>query len=153
VFKINLTPEKEGVKMLLLAVLAAITPGGLTGFWHSEPNLTEGYKSCYFFWNTGEYAYLRSIEEGTLYMGDWFITGDELVLNIRDAMTLGGISMGIYSYEIILDLSDPGGIIPRIILDGESFYLLNRDPLEAVISLVPTYGMTSSEIEAFFTYD
>ena len=139
--------------MFVLILIVAISSGNLSGFWHSEPNLTEGYKSCYFFWDTGEYAYLRSIEEGTLYMGDWIITNDELVLNMWDAMTIGGIPMGIKSYEITLDLSDPGGIIPRIILDGESFYLLNRDPLEAVISLVPTYGMTSSEIEAFSTYD
>ncbi|MCK4806285.1 MAG: hypothetical protein KAT09_01490 [Candidatus Aegiribacteria sp.] len=139
--------------MFVLILIVAISPDNLTGFWHSEPGLSEGYESCYFFWDTGEFAYLMSIEEGTLYMGDWFIKSDELVLNIWDAMTIGGIPMGIESYEIILEISDPGGIIPRIVLDGEPFYLLNRDPLEAIISLVPTYGMTSSEIEAFSTYD
>ena len=139
--------------MLILAVLVAITPGDLTGFWHSEPDLSEGYESCYFFWDTGEFAYMMSLEEGTLYMGDWIVNGDELVLNIWDATTIGGIPMGIRSFEIALELSASFSKIGCILLDGESFYLLNRDPLEAIISLVPTYGMTGSELEAFSTYD
>lgn len=49
--------------MLIFTVLAAISSLNLTGFWHSEPHMAEGYKSCYFFWDTGEYAFLESIEE------------------------------------------------------------------------------------------
>ncbi len=139
--------------MLILAVLVAIAPGDLTGFWHSEPDLSEGYKSCYFFWDTGEYAYMRSIEQGTLYMGSWIITNDELVLHMWDAMTIGGIPMGIRSIETTFELSSLCGISKLIILNGEPFYLLNRDPSVAILSLVPTYGMTDSEIEAFSTYD
>lgn len=139
--------------MFILAVLVAITPGNLTGFWHSEPDLSEGYESCYFFWDTGEFAYMKSIAEGTLYMGDWTVTVDELVLNIRDATTLGGIPMNMELHEITLEIINPPGKTACIFLDGESFYLLNTDPLEAIISLVPTYGMTGSEMEAFSTCD
>jgi hypothetical protein len=139
--------------MLILAVLISIAPGDLTGFWHSEPDLSEGYGSCYFFWPTGEYAYLRSLEEGTLYLGDWFITSDELVLNRCDAVTLSGIPMNMRYLEITLALSIPGGKGGRIILDGESFYLINRDPSEAIIALSPTYGMSESEADAFSSYD
>lgn len=70
---------------------------------------------------------MRSIEEGTLYMGDWFVKSDELVLNMWDAMTIGGIPMGIRSTEITLEFSTLCGISRLIILDGEPFYLLNRD--------------------------
>ena len=139
--------------MFILAVLVAITPGDLTGFWHAEPDLSEGYGSCYFFWDTGDLAYMMSLEQGTLYMGDWSINDDLLVLNIWNATTIGGIPMGIESFEITLELSGPLTRIGCIFLDGESFYLLNTDPLEAIISLVPTYGMTGSEMEAFSTYD
>jgi hypothetical protein len=96
---------------------------------------------------------MMSLEQGTLYMGDWSINDDLLVLNIWNATTIGGIPMGIESFEITLDLSGTLLRIGCIFFDGESFYLLNSDPLEAIISLVPTYGMTGSEIEAFSTYD
>ncbi|MCD4701909.1 MAG: hypothetical protein K8S24_08655 [Candidatus Aegiribacteria sp.] len=139
--------------MFVLVLIVAITSDNLSGFWHSEPDLSEGYKSCYFFWDTGEYAYMRSIEEGTLYMGDWFIANDELVLHMWDAMNIGGSSMGIRSTKTTLELSTICGISRLIILSKRPFYLLNRDPSVAIISLVPTYGMTSSEIEAFSTYD
>ncbi len=125
--------------MFVLILIAAISPGNLTGFWHSEPDLSEGYKSCYFFWDTGEYAYMLSIEQGTLYMGDWIITNDELVLQMLNAMTIGGIWMGIRSTETTLELSTICDLSRLIILDGEPFYLLNRDPSVAIISLVPTY--------------
>ncbi len=139
--------------MLILTLIIAVTTGNLTGFWHSEPDLSKGYESCYFFWDTGEFAYLRSIDEGTLYMGDWVITGDELVLNIWDAMTLDGIPMGIYSTETALELIIPAFTSRLMMLNGESFYLLDRNPLNAILSLVPAYGMTGSERETFSTYD
>ncbi len=139
--------------MLLLAVLFAFTPGDLTGFWNSEPDLDDGYGSCYFFWESGEYAYLRSVNEGILYMGDWFLTSDELSLNRRDAIRMDGMPVNMGIREISLTLTVPVGKTGCIFLDGDIFYLLGMDPDEAIISLVPTWGMTASESEAFSTYD
>ena len=139
--------------MIILAVLIALAPADLTGFWHSEQDLEDGFGSCYFFWDSGGYAYLRSVNEGILYLGDWRMTSDELVLNRRDAMGLDGspINMGIR--EITLTLTVPGGKTGLIFLDGDSFYLLNTDTDRAILDLVPTWGMSSDESEAFSTYD
>lgn len=139
--------------MILLAVLVALTPGDLTGFWHSESDLSDGYESCYFFWDTGEYACLESIEQGILYLGDWYLAMDELVLNRTDAIGLDGLPINISTGETILSIEVPRGKSGRIVLDGVCFYLLDRNPDQAIISLVPTYHMTATESEAFSTYD
>jgi len=139
--------------MFFFTVLAAISSFNLTGFWHSEPDLSEGYESCYFFWDTGEYAFLESLEDGTVFMGNWFLRGNELVLDMSDAMTVGGIPVNVRLSEITLDFSATGNKNHRIALDGEYFFLLESDPQSAIISLVPTWGMTDSESDAFSTYD
>lgn len=139
--------------MLLLAVLIAIAPGDLTGFWNSEPDLDDGYGSCYFFWESGEYAYLRSVNEGIVYIGDWHLASDELVLSRRDAILIDGTPVNMGPREISLTLTVPRGKAGCVLLDGDLFYLLGADPDEAVISLVPTWGMTAAESEAFSTYD
>lgn len=139
--------------MLILAVLVALTPADLTGFWHSEQDMDGGFGSCYFFWESGEYAHLRSVNEGILYLGDWYMTSDELVLNRWDAMGLDGAPINMGIREITLTLTVPAGKAGRIFLDGDSFYLLDSDPDRAILSLVPTWRMSSDESEAFSTYD
>ncbi len=139
--------------MLIFSLLAVISSFNLTGFWHSEPDLSEGYESCYFFWDTGEYAFLASIEEGILFTGNWFLKGDELVLDLSDAITVGGRAANTRLAEIVIDFSTSSNKSGQISLDGESFFLLDRDPQSAIISLVPTWGMTSSERNAFSEYD
>lgn len=135
--------------MLIFTVLAVISSFNLTGFWHSNPDLSEGYKSCYFFWDTGEYAFLESIEEGTVYMGNWSLRGDELVLDLSDAITVGGRAVNIRLAEILLDLFRTDFASRQISLDGEYFFLVERDPQSAILSLVPTWGMTDSERNDF----
>ena len=135
--------------MLTFTVLIAISSFNLTGFWHSEPDLSEGYKSCYFFWDTGEYAFLESIEEGYVYMGNWFLRGDELVLDLSDAISVGGMPLNVRLAEIALDLHSTRIVSRLISLDGEYFFLLERNPQSAILSLVPTWGMTDSERNAF----
>ncbi len=139
--------------MLIIVLITAIVPGNLAGFWHSEHDLSEGYRTCCFLWDTGEFAYLESIEDGTIYMGNWYISDNELVLDINSAIGLDGSPVSCEHAETKLALSVPGGKSGRIVLDGKSFYLLNRDPQEAIISLVPTFGMTNSERSTFSTYD
>ncbi|NOQ23111.1 MAG: hypothetical protein GQ565_10760 [Candidatus Aegiribacteria sp.] len=134
--------------MLTFTVLIAISSFNLTGFWHSEPDLSEGYKSCYFFWDTGEYAFLESIEEGYVYMGNWFLRGDELVLDLSDAISVGGMPLNVRLAEIALDLHSTRIVSRLISLDGEYFFLLERNPQSAILSLVPTWGMTDSERNA-----
>ncbi|MCK5132479.1 MAG: hypothetical protein KAR40_10070 [Candidatus Sabulitectum sp.] len=134
--------------MLAFTVLIAISSFNLTGFWHSEPDLSEGYKSCYFFWDTGEYAFLESIEEGYVYMGNWFLRGDELVLDLSDAISVGGMPLNVRLAEIALDLHSTRFVSRLISLDGEYFFLLERNPQSAILSLVPTWGMTDSERNA-----
>ena len=137
--------------MLIFTLLVAISSFNLTGFWHSTPDLSEGYKSCYFFWDTGEYAFLESIEEGNVYMGNWSLRGDELVLDLNDAITLGGRAVNVRLAEIELDLYSTVIVSRLISLDGEYFFLLERNPQSAILSLVPTWGMTYSEITALST--
>ena len=139
--------------MLIFSILAVISSFNLTGFWHSEPDLSEGYESCYFFWDTGEYAFMESIKEDKVYTGTWFFEGDELVLNLLDAVTLGGLSINIRLAETVHDFSHSEGKSTQISIDGEYFYLIDRDPQSAIISLVPTWDMTGSERSAFSTYD
>ncbi len=122
----------------------------LTGFWHSQPDLSQGYQSCYFFWDTGEYAFLESMKQGTVYTGSWVLNGDELILSLSDAVLLDGISVNIRLSETVVSFSTSGS---KIYLDGECFFLLDRDPQSAILSLVPTWGMTGSERDAFNTYD
>lgn len=138
---------------ILLMVLLSVSPGELPGFWHSEPNLDNGYESCYFFWENGDYAYLESIEDGTLYTGRWYLTRDVLTLEVLDAMLMDGTAVSVQSEEIPLILEAPGGKTGRISLDEEMFYLIGRNPDNEIISLVPKYGMSPSESEAFSTYD
>jgi len=59
----------------------------LTGFWHSQPDLSQGYQSCYFFWDNGEYAFLESMKQGTVYTGSWFLNGDELTLSLSGVLS------------------------------------------------------------------
>lgn len=139
--------------MLIVTILVALSSFNLTGFWHSEPDLSEGFKRCYFFWDTGEYAFLESIEEGTVYLGNWFLRGDELVLDLSDAITVGGRAVNVRLAEIALDLYITGIVSRLILLDGEYFFLLERNPQSAILSLVPTWGMTDSERDYFSTYD
>ncbi len=139
--------------MIVFSLLIATSSFNLTGFWHSEPDLSEGYESCYFFWDTGEYAFFESMEQGYVYTGNWLLKGDELVLKLTDAVTVSGYSVNIRLSETVVDLSSSAGISHRIFLDGEYYYLLDRDPQSAIISLVPTWGMTGSERDAFSTYD
>ncbi len=139
--------------MLIFSVLAVISSFNLTGFWHSEPDLSQGYESCYFFWDTGEYAFLESIEHGTVFTGNWFLKGDELVLDLSDAITVGGMAVNIRLAEIVVDFSTTSNKSSQISLDGEYFFLLDRNPQSAIISLVPTWGMTDSERNAFSSYD
>ncbi|MCK5841360.1 MAG: hypothetical protein KAH31_04280 [Candidatus Sabulitectum sp.] len=135
--------------MLIFTLLVAISSFNLTGFWHSTPDLSEGYKSCYFFWDTGEYAFLESIEEDYVYMGSWFLRDDELVLDLSDAISVGGMPLNVRLAEIVLDLYSTRIVSRLISLDGEYFFLLERNPQSAILSLVPTWGMTDSERNAF----
>jgi len=139
--------------MLFLMIVIGIAPSDLTGFWHSQPDLSEGYESCYFFWDSGEFAHLQSIEEGILYTGDWLIEGDELILVTWDAMRLDGTFLDFSYIETVHDISLYRAKKCRILLDDEFFFLADMNPSEAVISLVPTYGMSNSERDAFSTYD
>ena len=138
---------------VLMMVLVAVSPAELPGFWHSEPDLDNGYETCYFFWENGDYACLESIEDGTLYTGRWYLTRDVLTLELLDAMRMDGTAVSVQAEEIPLTLEAPGGKPGRISLDGEMFYLVSGDPDNAIISLVPTYGMSASESDAFSTYD
>lgn len=122
----------------------------LTGFWHSQPDLSQGYQSCYFFWDTGEYAYMESIKQGIVYTGNWVLNGSELTLSLCDAALVDGRSVNIRLSETVVDFS-PSGC--KIFIDGECFFLLERDPQSAIVSLVPTWGMTASEREAFSSCD
>lgn len=122
----------------------------LTGFWHSEPDLSGGYRSCYFFWDTGEYAFLESMKQSTVYTGSWILKDDELILSLSDAFLLDGTGVNIRLSEMVMDFSPSGR---KIFLDGRCFFLLNRDPQSAILSLVPAWGMTGSERDAFYTYD
>jgi len=139
--------------MIVLIAVLAIAPCDLAGFWNSEPDLDEGYGSCYFFWENGEYAYLRSLGEGILYTGEWSITGDRMVLNRWEAMRLDGTPVNMGVREISLVLTEPRGKTGRILLDGDAFYRLGTDPDTEIISLMPAYGMSQSEQEAFSAYD
>jgi hypothetical protein len=146
--------NKERVEtMIILVVLISLTPGDMAGFWHSEQDLDDGYGSCYFFWESGEYAYLSSIDEGTIYMGDWYMTSKQLVLNMWDAILLDGTAVNIRFTEIPLRYIVPEGTEDLILLDGESFFRLDTDPDAAILALMPTWGMSESERDAFSTYD
>ena len=134
---------------MIFAVLTVLSSFNLTGFWHSTPNLSEGYKSCYFFWDTGEYAYLKSIEHGTVYTGYWSLRDDELILDLSDAITMDGMCVNIRLAEIVLNLFSIDSVNRLISLDGEYFFLLGRNPGSAILSLLPTSGMTDSERNAF----
>ena len=139
--------------MLLIAVLIAIAPAEMTGFWHSEPDLSQGYQSCYFFWEHGEYAYLESIQEGVVYMGDWYLEGDDLVLIEYDAMMLDGTPLDVDYSEEAFPVSMERGEKAMITFDGDTFYQLSDDPDGEILSLVPTWGMSYDERDAFSTYD
>jgi hypothetical protein len=140
--------------MLVLAVLIAITPGDLNGFWHSEPDLDGGYESCYFFWeDTGAYAHIESPEDGVVFLGDYYMMDDELILEQYDAVLLDGTPFNVNLREISLRLAVPEGKPGRISLDGEYFYLLGDDPDLEILCLMPTFGMSESESDAFSTYD
>ncbi|OPL18190.1 MAG: hypothetical protein AVO35_06705 [Candidatus Aegiribacteria sp. MLS_C] len=139
--------------MLFLAALLAMTPAELEGFWNSEPDVSDGYGSCYFFWETGEYAFLRSINEGIVYTGEWYSTADELVLNRREAVRLDGSPVDMGMREISMVLTETGGKNGRIFLDGDAFYRLGDDPDLEILSLMPAWGMSPGERDAFSTYD
>ena len=139
--------------MLILALIMTITPGDLTGFWHSEPDLSHGYETCYFLWDTGEFAFVRSIEEGTVFLGTWLCTDEALILDGSNAIGFDGRPVKAKAERIALRLIPAGGEDAMINLGGEPFYLLDTDPMQAIISLIPTYGMTDSESDAFSTYD
>ena len=139
--------------MIIMMVIIALTPGDMTGFWHSEQDLDDGYEICYFFWENGEYAYLESIEDGMLYTGIWELSGEQLILDLQNAMLLDGRSVNIRLQETTMTIHVPGGKMGRMLLDGQAFYLLDRDPDMAILSLMPTYGMSESQADAFSTYD
>lgn len=132
--------------MLMFTLLVAISSFNLTGFWHSSPDLSEGYESCYFFWDTGEYAYMESREHGSVLIGNWSLENDKLLLDLLDAVSVEGMPLNIRLNEFVLDLHTSTLISrPIISLDGEYFFLVERDPQSAIKSLVPTWGMTASE--------
>jgi|GEM_PF-3164874 len=139
--------------MLILMLIMTIAPGELTGFWHSEPSLSDGYETCYFFWDTGEYAYLESIDDGVVNLGFWRIGEDALLLERNEAIRMNGTPVKTGIERTALRLLPAGGEEECIILGGESFYRLGRDPQQEIMSLVPTWGMSASESEAFSTYD
>jgi len=139
--------------MLAIILCLTITPGELTGFWHSEPSLSHGYQSCYFLWDTGEYAYLESIDKGVVELGSWYLAEDALAFLTDEAIRLNGAPVKIKSMRTALRLVPAGGEENCIILGGESYYRLGEDPLQEFISLVPTWGMSADESEAFSTYD
>lgn len=139
--------------MLILAVMIAITPGELEGFWHSEPDLSDGYGSCYFFWEDGGYAFLRSLNEGIVYTGSWELTSGNLVLRRSGARRLDGTPVDMGMREISMALTEPRGKPGRIFLDGDVFYQLASEPEQEIYSVIPTWGMTSDESSAFSTYD
>lgn len=47
-------------------------------------------------------------------MGNWFLRGDELVLDLSDAVTVGGEAVNVRLTEIALDLHATG-IVSRLI--------------------------------------
>lgn len=139
--------------MLFLAALLAISPAELEGFWHSEPDLSGGYGSCYFFWEDGGYAFVRSVNEGIVYRGSWRLTSGRLVLSRSGAMRLDGSPVDMGTREISMVLTEPRGKTGRIFLDGDYFYRLAEDPEPEIYAVIPTWGMTSDESNAFSTYD
>jgi len=139
--------------MVLLSLILVLSSVDMEGFWHSEPDLSEGYASCYFFWENGECAYMESLEEGMLHMGGWVIDGDQLVLFRDGAITLDGIAMGVAFEEHALDFSLHSGKTPTMVVEGEMYYRLSSVPDAEIYSLVPTWGMTTRERDAFSTYD
>ncbi len=139
--------------MLLILLLTGLSTVNIVGFWNSQPNLDEGYGSCYFFWDSGEYAHLESLEQGIVQLGDWHLDGDYLVLDRTDAIRLDGSHVNMGEREMTLRLTAPSCKSGRMLLDGESFYRLGEDPDLEIISLVPTFGMSPGERDAFSTYD
>jgi len=146
-------PKMEGDEMLLIAALLAVVPGEITGFWHSEPDLSDGYGSCWFFWDDGRYAHLESLEEGVVYIGDWYVEEGRLVLAAYDAMGLDGNPLSVEYAEYSPDISLAQGKEGRMDMDGEVLYRISDDPEVEIYSLVPTWGMNYDERDVFSTYD
>lgn len=140
--------------MMSLLLVLVVAGGNLTGFWHSEPDLSEGYGTCYFFWEDGSYGYLPSIEEGAVYIGEWSATEDGMLLVRTDGILLDGSHyVNVMREEREVSMSLPSCKTDRMLLDGAVYWRLERDPDTAILSLMPTWGMSDSERDAFSTYD
>lgn len=139
--------------MLLIAALLALSPGELTGFWHSEPDLSDGYGTCWFFWEDGRYVHLESLQEGVVHIGDWYVEDGRLVLAAYDAVGLDGSPLSVEYSEYSPEVSMVSGKEARMYVDGEVLYRISDDPEVEIYSLVPTWGMASDERDAFSTYD
>ena len=139
--------------MLLLAALLTVVPGEITGFWNSEPDLSHGYGSCWFFWEDGRYAHLESLEEGLVYIGDWYMEDGELILATYDAVGLDGDPLSVEYAEYSPNISPLPGEEARMDMDGEVLYRISDDPEVEIYSLVPTWGMNYDERDVFSTYD